>query len=117
MTLVGDYIYFGNQHNQGHPVCVELKTGEIKWKEDGPARGGDGSAAIAAADGMIYFRYQNGTIALVEANPGEYKLVSTFKIPEPSGKASWPHLAIASGKLYVRDQDKLHCFNLKDRSN
>jgi outer membrane protein assembly factor BamB len=117
MTLVGDYVYLGNQHNQGFPACVELKTGEIKWKENNAPRGCEKSAAIAAADGMIYFRYENGVIALVEANPEEFKLVSTFKIPEPSNKPSWPHLAIASGKLYVRDQDKLHCFNLKDRSN
>ena len=34
MILVGDYVYFGNAHNAGHPACVEFKTGEIKWKEN-----------------------------------------------------------------------------------
>lgn len=116
MVLVGDYVYLGNQHNQGKPACVELKTGKILWSENSPFRG-DGSAATAAADGMLYFRYQNGVVALIAANPKEFTPVSSFKIPEPSGKPSWPHPAIANGKLFLRDQDKLHCYDLKAGTN
>lgn len=113
MVPVGDYIYLGNQHGSGFPACVEIKTGEIKWKEPKAVGGGGGSAATAAADGMVYFRYENGVIALIKADPNEFHLVSSFKIPEPSGKPSWPHPTIANGKLYIRDQDKLHVFSLK----
>lgn len=113
MVPIGDALFLGNQHNSGLPACVDLTTGEIKWKETRGAGGGSGSAATAAADGMVYFRYQNGVVALVKADPNAFELVSSFKIPEPSGKPSWPHPAIANGKLYLRDQDKLHCFNLK----
>lgn len=115
MVAIGDHIYFGNAHNQGFPVCVEFKTGEIVWKEKKGA--GNGSAALAAADGMLYFRYQNGTMALVKADPKKYELVSTFELPEKSGKESWAHPTIANGKLFIRDQDKMHCFNLKDKEN
>ncbi len=112
MVLVGDHVYLGRGHNNGFPTCVEFATGKIAWKEDrGP---GTGSAAIAYADGMIYLRYQSGLLALLEANPKEYKLVSSFKLPEPSNKPSWPHPVIANGKLYIRDQDKLICFNVKE---
>lgn len=111
MVLVGDHVYLGRGHNDGKPTCVEFKTGKTAWAEDrGP---GSGSAAVAYADGMLYFRYQNGTMALIEANPKEYKLVSSFKLPEQSGRPSWPHPVIANGKLYVRDQDKLICFDVK----
>lgn len=113
MVPVGGHLYLGNQHNAGLPACVDLATGAIKWKESRGAGGGSGSAATAAADGMVYFRYQNGVVALVQADPSAFQLVSSFKIPEPSGKPSWPHPAIANGKLYLRDQDKLHCFDLK----
>lgn len=112
MVPVGDHIYLGNQHNQGKPACVEFKTGEVAWRADPPFRG-DGSAATAAADGMLYFRYQNGVVALIAADPAEFTPVSSFKIPEPSGKPSWPHPAIANGRLYLRDQDKLHCYDIK----
>lgn len=117
MVAVGDYIYFGNAHNQGKPVCVEFKTGDIKWKEDASPGKGDGSAAVAYADGMLYFRYQNGVMVLLKADPKEFAFVSRFDIPEKSGKPSWPHPTIANGKLFLRDQDKLHCFNIKDASN
>jgi outer membrane protein assembly factor BamB len=115
MVPVGDYIYLGSQHNRGFPACVEFKTGEIKWAQQRGAGRGDGSAATAAADGMLYFRYQNGVMALIKADPEQFELVSSFQLPERSRSPSWPHPAIANGKLYIRDQDKLLCFDIKAR--
>jgi outer membrane protein assembly factor BamB len=109
MVQVGDYIYFGHGHNRGLPICVELATGKVMW---GPVRGaGSGSAAVAFADGHLYFRYENGLMALIEATPEAYRLKGTFTIASRNGK-SWPHPAIADGKLYLRDQDVLHCYSL-----
>jgi hypothetical protein len=36
-----------------------------------------------------------------------------FDQPDRSGKNSWPHPVIAGGKLYLRDQDVLLCYNVK----
>jgi outer membrane protein assembly factor BamB len=114
MVLVGDYIFFGNKHNGGIPVCVEMKTGEIKWKQTAGAGGGSGSGSVIYADGMLYFRYENAKVALVTANPEKFELKGVFDIPQKSGKPSWAHLVIANGKLYIRDQDKMHCYNIKN---
>lgn len=109
MVLIGDYVYMGHGHNNGLPVCVELTTGKAMW---GPLRGAGGnSAALIAADGDLYFRYQNGIMALVEASPKEYKLKGQFRIASVNGN-SWPHPVIAGKKLYLRDQDELHCYDL-----
>ena len=113
MVLVGDYVYFGSAHNSGHPACVEFKTGEIKYQEKKGVAGGSGSAAVVYADGMLYYLYQNGVVALLEANPEKAVLAGSFKIPEPSGREHWQHPAIANGKLYLRDQDKMHCYDVK----
>lgn len=113
MVLVGDHVYLGNKHNSGLPACVEFKTGDIKWKEEKGAGGGGGSGSVVAADGMLYFRYENGKVALVKADPKGFTLAGSFDIPEKSGKPSWQHPVIAGGKLYLRDQDKLHCFDVK----
>ena len=113
MVLVGEHVFFGNAHNAGHPACVEFKTGEILYKETKAVAGGSGSAAVVYADGMLYYRYENGLIALIEANPEKPKVAGSFKIPEPSGRESWQHPVVANGKLYLRDQDKLHCFEVK----
>jgi outer membrane protein assembly factor BamB len=110
MILIGDYVYMGHGHNQGFPVCVDFKTGKPKW---GPNRGpGAESAAIAYADGHLYFRYQDGTMALVEASPKAYKLKGKFQLATHNGE-SWPHPVIAGGKLYLRDQNDLLCYDIK----
>jgi outer membrane protein assembly factor BamB len=113
MVLVGDHLYMGRGHNNGLPTCVEFKTGTVVWKEDNGAGKGTGSGCVTYADGMLYFRYQNGVMALVRASPGGFELAGRFDIPEKSGKASWPHPVVSDGKLYVRDQEKLHCFDVK----
>ena len=83
------------------------------WKEHHGV--GHESAAVLYADGKLYFRYQDGTMALIEANPHEFKLISKFRLPDRSGKQSWPHPVIANGRLYILDQDTLLCFDVKQK--
>ena len=109
MIRIGDYIYCGHGHNDGKPLCIDMRTGKAAW---GPERGaGSGSAAIVYADGHLYFRYENGIMALLEATPQEYKLKGSFKLASIKGK-SWPHPVIVDGKLYLRDQDVLMCYDI-----
>jgi len=118
MVLVGDYIYFGHDQNQGKPVCVEFKTGEIKWGPDNIPAGGSGSAAVLYADGREYFRYQNGTMVLIEPDPKELKVVSSFKLPKADQQThpqSWPHPVIANGKMLIRDQTVMYCYDVKQK--
>lgn len=111
MVMLGDYIYGGHGHNQGFPFCLEWKTGKFAWE---PQRGpGGGSAAVLYADGNLYFRYESGTMALVEASPKGYQLKSSFKVPI-SGNG-WPHPVIHHGKLYLRGEDQILCFDIKQQ--
>ena len=110
MVLVGNYLYGGHGHNEGAPICLEFLTGKVVWKENhGP---GDGSAAVGYADGRLYFRYQNGVLALLDASPKGYKVEGSFSIPDVA-VPSWPHPVIAGGRLYIRDQQRLICYKLK----
>ena len=108
---VSDFtIYFGEGHNNGLPICVDLISGDVKW--GGKIRGpGNGSAAITAVDGHLIFRYQSGEVALIEATPKEYKLKGSFK-PVFQERESWAHPVAASGKLYLREQNTLMCYDL-----
>lgn len=110
MVRIGDYIYAGTGHNNGFPICIEWKSGKVVWdKGRGPGRE---SAAVIAADGNLYFRYQDGTMALISATPDGYKENGVFKLPFIDGP-SWPHPSIEGGKLYLRSQDVLMCFDVK----
>lgn len=109
MILVDGKIYLGNGHNNGFPQCVDLKSGEVLWDKSRGA--GSGSAAITYADGHLFFRYEDHVMALIEADPDGYQLKGSFKIDSSNGK-SWPHPVIQNGKLYLRDQDELLCYDV-----
>ena len=116
MVLVDGYVYFGHNQNDGKPVCVDFKTGEIQWGPEKNPAGGSGSAAVLYADKRLYFRYQNRVMVLIEPSPEGLKVVSSFELPpadQQSHKQSWPHPVIADGKLYVRDQTKMYCYDVK----
>jgi outer membrane protein assembly factor BamB len=112
LVLVNDYIYGGHGHNQGFPICIEMKTGKMKW---GGKRGpGTGSAAVVYADKQLYFRYEDGLMALIQASPKGFKLDGKFKIPQvPGGDKSWSHPVVANGKLYLREQDSLFVYKVQ----
>jgi outer membrane protein assembly factor BamB len=64
------------------------------------------------ADGELYFRYENGTMALIDATPEEYRLRGTFDIPDVE-KPSWPHPVVVDGRLYLREQDTLLAYDVR----
>jgi outer membrane protein assembly factor BamB len=108
-VLLGNYLYGGHGQSQGFPVCIELTSGKLMWPQ---VRGaGTGSAAVVAAEGRLYFRYQNGMVALVEATPVTYRELGSFQIPNPH-TLSWPHPVVAGGRLYLREQEALHVYNV-----
>jgi outer membrane protein assembly factor BamB len=121
VVLVGEHLY-GDTDDRGQPFCAELMSGQVVWKERGP---GSGSAAIAAADGCLYVRYADGTMALTEATPASHNVLSTFKIPaggtmagggplrRGSGSPSWSHPVVTGGKLYLREADKIFCYDVR----
>jgi outer membrane protein assembly factor BamB len=111
MIMLGDYVYAGHGHNAGAPTCLEWKTGKTMWRHNrGP---GTGSAAISYADGNLYMRFQNGVMALIGATPEEYLEKGHFQIPNVE-QPSWSHPVIAGGKLYLREQDTLYCYDVKN---
>jgi outer membrane protein assembly factor BamB len=112
VVRVGDYVYGGHGHSDGRPFCLDLKTGKFAW---GPVdrRPGSGSAAVVCADGNLYFRYENGVMALIEATPAGYHLRGQFALPGYVGTPSWPHPVVAHGRLYVRGNDVVLCYDLR----
>lgn len=110
-VVVDNHVYGGHGNNNGLPICVELRSGKVAW---GPSRGpGSGSASVCYADGHVYFRYEGGDVALIEATPSRMTVKSSFKAPVST--PSWSHPAVTGGKLYLRDQDQLLCYDVKAR--
>jgi outer membrane protein assembly factor BamB len=111
VVLVDNHLY---GHADPGWVCQNFKTGEEVWNHRGFGKG-----ALGYADGRLYCLEENtGTVALVEASPkgwkehGRLKLDPQSRIRSSQGRI-WTHPVISNGKLYLRDQDLIHCYDVK----
>lgn len=113
MVLHEGHVYAGRGHNEGFPVCLDLKTGKLKWGDRlrGP---GKKSAAVIFVDGHLVFRYQDGVVALIEATPQEYRLKGSFTPTFTEGE-NWAHPVVCDGKLYLRQKDRIMCYDVAAR--
>ena len=116
VVRVGDHIY-GYSGSVGW-VCQNFKTGEEVWREKSAL----GKGAIGCADGMLYCLDEStGTVALIEASPkgwnehGRFTLEPQTKIRTSSGRI-WTHPVISGGKLFLRDQNLIYCYDIKAKS-
>ena len=114
IVKVGDYIY-GDMDDRGRPWCAKVMTGEVVWRRDGGGQGG-GSTCVTYADGRLYYRYQDGVMALVNSSPDSgFQQISSFKIPDGM-KKSWSHPVVNGGRLYLRGKNKILCYDVRDPS-
>ena len=105
---------FGYSDGKGW-VCQDFATGEITWRE----RSALGKGAIAYADGRFYCLSEDeGELVMISASTegweehGRWTLDPQTTQRKPRGKV-WVHPVIADGKLYLRDQELLFCFDAK----
>jgi len=113
MILLDGYLYGASGGNEGGAlVCLDFKTGKVLWDQrESVGRRAKGSVALA--DGRLYYRMEDGTVVLIEPNPKQYAECGRFDQPDRSAQPAWPYPVIANGKLYIRDQDVLLCYDVK----
>jgi outer membrane protein assembly factor BamB len=113
VVLVGDHLY--GHSEKGGWVCQEFATGKVVWAEaDALGRG-----SVTAADGRLYCcAEKGGAVVLVEPGTDGWKEKGRLKLPRESRKrlpsgGLWTHPVVANGRLYVRDQELLFCYDVK----
>jgi outer membrane protein assembly factor BamB len=97
----------------GYLACLDFKTGEVLWNEADRDKRRVTKGSVAFADDRIYYRTEEGPIVLIEPSRKEYIERGRFAQPERTDKPAWAHPVIANGKLYIRDQDTLFCYDIK----
>jgi len=113
MILLDGYLYGASGGNEGGAlVCLDFKTGRVMWDQRESA-GRRAKGSVALADGRLYYRMESGTMLLIEPSPKQYIEHGRFEQPDRSNQPAWPHPVIANGKLYIRDQDVLLCYDVK----
>jgi outer membrane protein assembly factor BamB len=109
---VGDYLY-GDEDSSGNIWCADARTGKVMWARRDRSEGA-GSASMCYADGMLYVRFDNGYVSLIEATPKAYRAVSTFRVPNGRGQC-WAYPAVVGGRLYVREKDVIWCYDVQGK--
>ncbi len=98
-------------------ICQDWATGKQRWNKRGSGGVGDGS--IIYADGHLFlYSERDGEVALIEASSDDWIEKGRFRLPRnsdrraPSGR-NWTHPVISNGKLYLRDQELLFCYDAR----
>jgi len=114
MLIIDGCLYGSNGGNGGgYLVCLDFKTGDVLWNERDSDKRRVSKGSVVFADGRIYYRTEAGTMLLIEPNRKEYLERGRFEQPDRTKQPAWTHPVLANGKLYVRDQDVLFCYDVK----
>jgi outer membrane protein assembly factor BamB len=114
VVLVDGCLYGANGGNGGgYPVCLDFKTGEVLWNERDADKRRLRKGSVTVADGRIYYRTEEGAVVLIEPSRKEYVERGRFEQPDRTRLPAWAHPVVANGKLYIRDQDTLFCYDVK----
>ena len=104
VVLVNGYLYgFSNSIL----MCMEFATGKVMWRNRSVGKG-----SLTYADGHLYLLSENNVVGLAEATPEGYKETGRIQI-EDQGLPSWAHPVVCGGKLYIRNQGILSCYDVK----
>lgn len=86
--------------------CVELATGDLKWRQKRTKR-----CSLTLIDGHLVSLSEYGDLALVRATPERYDEVSRYEVPELEYPC-WAAPVVSNGLLYVRGKGKLLALEL-----
>jgi outer membrane protein assembly factor BamB len=107
-VLAGDHVYGAHGTGPVKLTCLEWGTGKVVWQS--PSVPGK-NLSVTLADGKLFCRSGNGPVLLVNAAPDAYKELAKFT-PEGATDQGWTPAVIVGGKLYLRDQDTLFCYDV-----
>jgi outer membrane protein assembly factor BamB len=93
----------------GQLVCLDLE-GNVIWNSTSANKFGSGPYAIV--DGLIYVMNDTGELALARTGPSGYVELARAKVLD--GHESWGPMAVASGRLIVRDTERMICLDISE---
>ena len=104
--LIGDHLY---GFSSGILTAMRFDTGEVAWRDRSVGKG-----SLVYADGNLYAFSENGVVGLVEATPTGYSEKGRFRITQDS-LPTWTHPVVAGGRLYLRDQDTIYAYDVREK--
>ena len=105
-VLIGDYLY---GFSDAILTAMKFDSGQVAWRDRSVGKG-----SVVFADDRLYLYSEEGVVGLAEANPAGYREHGRFQIK--AGRApTWSHPIVSNGKLFIRDQDNIYAFDVRQR--
>jgi hypothetical protein len=138
----GCYYGFSGRHDYEATMrCIDALTGRVVWDAPGSDRDGAdfrrvndgdpyddtlydtklksivpnpfyGRGSAVMANGKFIILSEYGTLALAPVDPAKWTEISRFKVPRMH-YPSWPAPVLSRGRVYLRCEDWLVCYNLR----
>lgn len=113
-TLGGQVLWKGTLFgtNPKGLAAADFRSGKVLWQEDSL---GPGSVLYAA--GLLFIHTENGEVVLAEASTESYRQLGRFTPPDRpthtrNREMAWSYPVLSGGSLFIRDQDRLWCFDV-----
>lgn len=95
-------------------TCVEYATGRQIWKQRRHGETLFGKGSLLYADGLFYILTEQGaTVMLARLSPEPDGLEVVSQVEGLVGPKCWTMPVIANGRLYLRDEAKMICLDVK----
>jgi outer membrane protein assembly factor BamB len=95
---------YGN--DGGMLTCIDLQTGERKWKG---GHYGKGQILLLENSGLLLILSEQGQVVLVAADPAEHRELASFQAL--TGK-TWNHPVLVGDRLYVRNSQEAAAYKV-----
>jgi|SRR5579875_1136 outer membrane protein assembly factor BamB len=86
--------------------CLDLRSGRVMWKRSGIQKG----SLLCVNDSLLVLS-EEGQLLLLDAVPEERPPKAEFR-PFRGGRC-WTMPVVAEGKLFLRNEQQMKCYNLK----
>jgi outer membrane protein assembly factor BamB len=109
-TILKDSLLYLPTYMQPKWFCVDPLTGKVRYTSKEL-----GGGVVIYADGLFYcYTERNGEMALVNATPEAFTVISKFKVPM-GNTYHWAHPVISHGRLFVRHGEALMVYDIGEK--
>ena len=96
------------RRGRGQLRCVDWRDGKLLWSKSGYGTGG-----VIVADGKLIIQGDRGELAVADAKPGGFRLISRAKVLD--GRC-WNAPVLANGRIYCRSfEGELVCVDVREK--
>jgi outer membrane protein assembly factor BamB len=96
-----------HENHTGDWFCLDLRSGEVEARMKHAGRAG-----LTFADGLLYGYGHRGRMMLVNPDPDNFRVISSFRITKGRGP-HWAHPSISDGRLYLRHGRYMFAYDIR----